>query len=105
MKTNGSLNGGFPRDNLNYNDVGAYFKNYLNEYSARGLPVWAVSVQNEPMHSSNSYPTMSMTTGQHAAAAKAIRSSLDSNGYNFVKVVAYDHNWDRPGKFRTRRLQ
>ena len=96
MKTTNSLNGGYPLDSLDYALVGAYFSNYVSAYDNQGLPVFAVSIQNEPLHTTTSYPTMEMTTAQHAAAAPAIRSALDSDGHTDVKVVAYDHNWDRP---------
>lgn len=37
MKDNNALNGGSPRDDLNYAHVGAYFKNYVSQYTDLGL--------------------------------------------------------------------
>jgi glucosylceramidase len=88
MKQNGSLYGGSIKSDA-YDDLAQYFADFVQAYEAEGIPIWAVSIQNEPMHESGSYPTMGMTESEHAQAIVAVRAALDSA----IKVVGYDHNW------------
>ena len=32
-----------------------YFANYLSAYAAEGLPLWALTLQNEPLYSPTTY--------------------------------------------------
>lgn len=88
MKQNGSLNGGSLKSDA-YGDLGQYFADFVQAYQAEGIPIWAVSIQNEPLHEANEYPTMKMTEAEHAQAIVSVRAALGNN----IKVVGYDHNW------------
>ena len=88
MKQNGSLGGGYLKSDA-YDDLARYFADFVQSYEAAGVPIWAVSVQNEPDHGVDSYPTMKMTPNEHAQAIIAIRAAVDAS----IKVVGYDHNW------------
>jgi glucosylceramidase len=87
MKQNGSLNGGSLKSDA-FDDLARYFADFVQAYEAEGIPIWAVSIQNEPMHMAD-YPTMGMTESEHAQAIVAVRAALNSA----IKVVGYDHNW------------
>lgn len=65
----------------------------------RGLRPYSVSCQNEPQHSDPSYPTMLLPVMQEAQVGKVLRSLLDSYGYNDVKIIGYEHNWDNAGTY------
>jgi glucosylceramidase len=88
MKQNGSLNGGSLKSDA-YGALGQYFAKFVQAYKAVGIPIWAVSVQNEPMHEAYDYPTMKMSEAEHAQAIVSVRAALGSG----IKVVGYDHNW------------
>lgn len=96
-KDNNSLNGGsLKTDTSTLNDYHQYFVNFVNAYEAESVPIWAISVQNEPQHSSNDYPTMTMSSSQHGNLIRGVRSALNAAGKSSIKVVGYDHNWDTP---------
>jgi len=96
MKTGKELNGG----SLNEEDSGImaayadYFARYIEAYRERGVPIYAITPQNEPLHETANYPSMRMSPltqadfiGNHLGPTLAKRG-LDS------KIIAYDHNWD-----------
>ena len=58
MKNNNSLNGGKLRPEM-YGPYADYFVKYVQQYGAAGLPVYAVTLQNEPHHEA-AYPSMRM---------------------------------------------
>ena len=88
MKQNNALGGGHLKSDA-YDSLAQYFADFVQSYSNVGIPIWAVSVQNEPDHGVSGYPTMKMTPDEHAQAIIAIRKALPST----VRVVGYDHNW------------
>lgn len=95
MKTNGSLYGG-ELDSQWYGSYAVYLKKFIDAYTAAGLPVDAISIQNEPEHLSLSYPTMLMSAAQQADLIKNhIGPLFDAAGID-TKVLVYDHNWDDP---------
>lgn len=76
------------------------FANYLVKtvqgYQAAGVPVWALSVQNEPLYTPPTYSGMQMLAEEQAKFfGEALGPALASAGLK-PKVMAYDHNWDRP---------
>lgn len=94
MKDNQSMHGGslLPE----YVEVYAnYFLKFIQGYEAHGLPIYAVTPQNEPLHETSSYPTMHMTVQEHIALIEKIGPTIKDAGYDTL-IIAYDHNWDQP---------
>ncbi len=92
MKTNGSLNGGSLKPEF-YGAYADYFVKFVEAYGAEGLPIAAVTPQNEPLNPTPNYPSMSMQTfeqsdfiGDHLGPAFDA-ANLDT------KILAFDHNW------------
>ena len=78
----------------------AAFANYLVKtiegYQAAGVPVYALSVQNEPLYAPPTYSGMSMPAADQAVFfGNALGPALAAAHLN-IKVMVYDHNWDRP---------
>ncbi|MDR3772848.1 MAG: glycoside hydrolase family 30 beta sandwich domain-containing protein [Terracidiphilus sp.] len=76
------------------------FANYLVKtiqgYQTTGVPVWALSVQNEPLYTPPTYSGMQMLAAEQAKFfGEALGPALSAAGLK-PKVMAYDHNWDRP---------
>lgn len=95
MKENKSLNGGW-LDIQWYKAYANYLVKYIQAYSNEGIPVWAITLQNEPLHETSSYPTMRMDAGNQISFLKNdIGPAFASSGLN-TKLIVYDHNWDRP---------
>jgi glucosylceramidase len=93
MKTNHLLTGG----SLATQWEGAYadyLAKFVQAYSAKGLPIDTLSLQNEPLNSQPSYPTMTMTATQQVDLIKNyVGPTFAAQGIN-TKILAYDHNWD-----------
>ncbi len=70
-----------------------YFVKYIQAYEAKGIPIYGLTVQNEPAFTSPGYPSMSMGAEEQA---RFIRDYL---GPAFIrqgietKIIAFDHNW------------
>ncbi|MEK3885504.1 carbohydrate-binding protein [Paenibacillus sp. PL2-23] len=94
MKNNNHLNGGKLQAQY-YDEYANYFVKYINAYEASGIPVYAITVQNEPLHEAG-YPSMRMESIEQADFIKNHLGPAFSNNHISTKILAYDHNWDRP---------
>ena len=71
-----------------------YFLKYIEAMSAQGIPIWGVSVQNEPLNGNNN-PSMTWTKEtMYSFIAGKLGPTLLNNGYGDVHIIAYDHNCD-----------
>jgi len=92
MKNNKSMNGGSLKDE--YIDIyGDYFIKFIEAYKEEGLPIYAVTLQNEPLHETGSYPTMKMSANQQIKLIKNLGPKLAERNLD-TKIIIYDHNWD-----------
>lgn len=71
-----------------------YFLKYVQSFESNGLPIFAVSLQNEPLYEPGTYPGMRMDATNQAPFAVLVGQQFQSNGIT-TKILAYDHNWDR----------
>jgi glucosylceramidase len=95
MKTSGSMIGGSLRKEA-YPAFALYFRKYVEAYAAEGVPVHYVSMQNEPLYVPKDYPGMSVTAAEQTEFLKHyLLPELDAARMS-VRVLVYDHNWDRP---------
>lgn len=95
MKTSGSMIGGELKEEC-YEVYADYFVKYIQAYREQGLPIYAVTPQNEPLYVPEHYPGMLMLPERQAdfiknyLKPKFLKYELDT------KILCYDHNWDRP---------
>ncbi|WP_460622168.1 RICIN domain-containing protein [Hymenobacter tenuis] len=95
MKETGNLRGGGWLNVAWYQAYANYFVKYVQAFAAEGLPVYAVTLQNEPLYAAP-YMAMRMDPGNQAAFLKNnIGPAFRNAGIN-TKLIVYDHNWDRP---------
>jgi glucosylceramidase len=93
MKTSGSMIGGSLLP-THYPTLAAYFVRWIQAYQAQGLPIYAVTPQNEPQFSPGDYPGMLMSASEQATFVKNhLGPAFRSAGLN-TKIIAFDHNWD-----------
>ncbi len=72
-----------------------YLVDYLQAMAAQGIPIRALTMQNEPLNSNNT-PSMIMTADQQATfLADALGPALHE-AHLSTEVILYDHNLDRP---------
>ena len=94
MKTSGTMNGG-DMNTVYFPSLAQYFVLYLQAYQQAGIPVYAISVQNEPLNSTNSYPSESLAASDESDfIANYLGPTLSNAGLGAVKILAYEHNWD-----------
>jgi glucosylceramidase len=94
MKISGTMNGG-NMDTSYFSSVAHYFVLYLQAYQQAGIPVYAISVQNEPLNSTSSYPSEYLAAGDESSfIANYLGPALNNDGLGAVKIFAYEHNWD-----------
>ncbi|RXW18288.1 hypothetical protein EST38_g7567 [Candolleomyces aberdarensis] len=93
MKDSQTMNGG----NMLERYIPAYARYLLRAvqgFQSQGVPIYAISIQNEPQNSNPTYPTCLMTPDVEAGIVVALRNALDSTGLGRIKIVGYEHNWD-----------
>ena len=93
MKDSGDFYYGALKPNC-YEVYAKYFLRYVQSFESNGLPIFAVSLQNEPLYEPYSYPGMRMEATNQARFAVLVGQQFESNGIA-TKILAYDHNWDR----------
>ncbi len=94
MKTNGESKGGSLKPEF-YDAYARYFVKYLQGMRAAGVRIDAVTVQNEPLHPGNN-PSLLMLAGQQAEFIKKSLGPAFRAAKLDTKIIAYDHNADRP---------
>ncbi|RSL34706.1 beta-1,6-glucanase [Salibacterium salarium] len=96
MKYNRKLNGSYLnyKDHRTYEAYADYFVKYIKAYADKGILVDAITIQNEPGHTSESYPTMSMNANEQAMFIKNYLGPAFSENQISTKIAAYDHNWE-----------
>ncbi|WP_238650294.1 glycoside hydrolase family 30 protein [Paenibacillus piscarius] len=95
MKTSGSMIAGRLKPEY-YGVYAEYFVRYIQAYAAYGLPVYAVTVQNEPLYEPQHYPSMLMLPEeQREFITDYLKPAFRQYGLA-AKIFCYDHNWDRP---------
>ncbi len=94
MKTNDAVKGGTLKPEL-YGVYAAYLVKYLRGMASEGVPIAALTIQNEPLNPKNT-PSMVLEAAQEEAFLRdALGPALRGTGLK-TKVVLYDHNCDRP---------
>lgn len=90
-KKNQTLHGG-ELDSQYLEVYARYFVKFIKAYAEHGLPIYAVTLQNEPLHESSSYPTMKMSNIQQRNLVKKLGPLFEKENIT-TKIIVYDHNW------------
>ena len=97
MKEKTSGHGGYMGGSLKtaYYDLYAeYFRKYIEAMAAWAIPIWGISVQNEPLNGNNN-PSMTWTKEtMYSFIAGKLGPKLADTGHGDVRIIAYDHNCD-----------
>jgi len=92
--TQGMITGELRKDC--YSTYAMYFVKFIQEYAKRGIPVYAVTPQNEPLYMPGHYPSMFLPARDAADfIANHLKPAFVKNNIS-TKILCYDHNWDRP---------
>lgn len=93
MKTSKKLNGGW-LDWPAYPAFAKYLVKFIQAYQKEGIPIWSLSVQNEPRHETDSYPSMRMEPRDQARFIRDHLGPTLAEAQLTPKIFAWDHNWD-----------
>lgn len=95
MKTSDSLVKGTLRDE-HYDAFARYLVQYTEAYAEAGIPIFALTVQNEPDFEPADYPGMRLSAAQRARLiGRHLGPLLAARGSN-TQIFDWDHNWDKP---------
>ncbi|WP_218015238.1 carbohydrate binding domain-containing protein [Brevibacillus dissolubilis] len=91
MKDNKSLIGGRLLSSYIPN-LATYYRKAIQAYQAQGIPIYAMTIQNEPLYAAPDYPSMLLTPDQERQLVTAIKKELDANTVR-TKLWTYGHNF------------
>ncbi len=94
MKTNGAAKGGKLKPEF-YPLYAQYFVRYLKAMQAAGIPVAALTMQNEPLNDHNTPSMVVEATEEEAFLRDALGPALQRAGLH-PRVILWDHNCDHP---------
>lgn len=93
MKTSGSMIGGSLKTSC-YDVYARYFLKFIEAYRAEGIPIYAITVQNEPLYVPGDYPGMGMSAQEQLSFIVNYLGPLFKKNNIETKILIYDHNWD-----------
>jgi glucosylceramidase len=99
MKTNGSMLGVYngvtgTLVSSDYGPLAQYFVKFIQAYQVQGIPMYAITPQNEPLYAPATYPGMSWAAGNEDNFIKNnLSPALASAGLS-PKIIPYDYSWD-----------
>ncbi len=73
-----------------------YLVKYLDAYRGNGIPIFALTLQNEPAYVPITYPGMEMTAEQRARIVGQYLGPKLANRKPKVGILEWDHNWSHP---------
>ena len=72
-----------------------YFTKYIQEFAAEGIPINAITIQNEPQHEAL-YPSMAMSADEQSEFIANHLGPLFAQAQIKTQILLFDHNWDSP---------
>jgi glucosylceramidase len=97
MKTSGSVVGGSLKPE--YQEVYArYLAEAVAAYREEGIPIWAITLQNEPLYVPPDYPGSRMEADQARELAILVSEAFRQKELD-TKILVYDHNYDEAFKY------
>ena len=79
-----------------YGVFSEYLMRYVEAFKAEGVPLFALTVQNEPHFEPDDYPGMRLDPPARAALLGQALGPLMSARAPKLKLFDWDHNWDVP---------
>ena len=94
MKNNNSTKGGSLQTKY-YPVYANYFVKYIQQMKAEGIPIDAITPQNEPLHPGNN-PSLLMLANEQANFIKNDLGPAFEKANLATKIFIYDHNCNKP---------
>lgn len=94
MKTNGQPKGGHLRPDMS-DAFAAYLVDYVRGMGEHGVPIWGITLQNEPGNPNNT-PSMLMDAAHQASLIGGHVGPAFRKADLTARIIAFDHNCDHP---------
>jgi glucosylceramidase len=94
MKTNDDVRGGNLKPEF-YGAFAAYFVKYVEGMKAEGIPIHAITVENEPLNPKNTPSMVVFSDEEDTFIAKYLGPAFEKAGIK-TEIQLYDHNPDVP---------
>lgn len=95
MKTSDSLVKGALKPEA-YDAFARYLGRYVGAMEKEGVPIFALTLQNEPHFEPEDYPGMRVDPASRAAFIGGHLGPLLAREHPATTVIDWDHNWDEP---------
>ena len=73
-----------------------YLVKYIDAYRGYGIPIFALTLQNEPLYSPLTYPGMAMSAETRARIVAQYLGPKLANRKPTTRILEWDHNWSHP---------
>jgi glucosylceramidase len=93
MKTNYNFKGGSLKPEC-FEVYSRYFVRYIKEMAAEGIPIDAITIQNEPLHPGNTPSLLMLAEDQRDFIKKNLGPAFAKASIK-TKIIVYDHNADK----------
>lgn len=94
MKTNNDmLHGGKLKPEF-YDAWALYYTKFIKEYEKEGIPMWGISVQNEPMATQRWESCIYTAEEERDFLKKHLGPTMEKEGLKEKKIIVWDHNRD-----------
>jgi glucosylceramidase len=77
-----------------YAPLAQYFIKYVQAYEAAGVPIYAITPENEPLNIPGDYPGMGMTAAEQTVFLRDYLGPAIREAKLNTKILIFDHNWD-----------
>ncbi|CAK5265078.1 unnamed protein product [Mycena citricolor] len=104
MKDSGTMLGGTLLSNY-YDLYANYLLKAARGFQNKGIPVYALAIQNEPEYSDATYPSCLISASAEAYIGTSLRALLNNNGMNGVKILGYEHNYNDAAGYPVQLMQ
>ncbi|HSY17945.1 MAG TPA: glycoside hydrolase family 30 protein [Candidatus Acidoferrales bacterium] len=91
MKSNQDMLHGGSLLREDYAPWASYFAKFIQAYEREGVPIWGMTVQNEPM-ANQTWESCVYTAQEECDFVKVLGPTLKRNGLKDKKILIWDHN-------------
>jgi len=94
MKTNNSMLHGGKLKPEYYNSWANFYTKFIKEYEAEGIPIWGITIQNEPMATQKWESCIYSGEEERDFLKNNLGPTMQESGLGDKKIIGWDHNRD-----------
>ena len=94
MKDNNDMLHGGKLKSEFYQSWANYFTKFIRGYQSEGIPIWGISVQNEPMATQKWESCIFTAEEERDFVKNFLGPTMKREGFTTKKIIAWDHNRD-----------